>query len=136
MNGYSAPEVNSRPALPRACVRCHEEVAALVVDPGSGLFFTGFAGENAPRAVSGRSPSRRMEKCAQFLLRPTIFLGNLDIISPKPLFCSIFSCARSPLVDFLSPRRRRTLRRRGLGGWRGRRESRLPGDLPPISLSD
>ena len=27
------------------------EVAALVVDTGSGLFFTGFAGENAPRAV-------------------------------------------------------------------------------------
>ena len=27
------------------------EVAALVVDPGSGLFSTGFAGKNAPRAV-------------------------------------------------------------------------------------
>ena len=27
------------------------EVAALVFDPGSGLFFTGFADENAPRAV-------------------------------------------------------------------------------------
>ena len=27
------------------------EVAALVVDPGSGLFFYWFAGENAPRAV-------------------------------------------------------------------------------------
>ena len=42
-----------------------------------------------------------MEKCAQFMLRPTIFLGNLDIISLNPLFCSIFSCAQSPIVDFL-----------------------------------
>ena len=33
----SAPEVNSRPALLSSCV----EVATLVVDPGSGLFFLG-----------------------------------------------------------------------------------------------
>ena len=44
---YSAPEVNSRPALLSSCVK----VATLVVDPGSGLFYTGFASINAPRAV-------------------------------------------------------------------------------------
>ena len=44
---HSAPEVNSRPALLSSGV----EVATLVVDPGSGLFFFGFAGVNAPRAV-------------------------------------------------------------------------------------
>ena len=42
-----------------------------------------------------------MEKCAQYMLRPTIFLENLDIISTNTLFCSIFSCAQSPLVIFL-----------------------------------
>ena len=45
---HSAPEVNSRPALLFSGV----EVATLVVDPGSGLFSTGFAGIDAPRAVS------------------------------------------------------------------------------------
>ena len=109
---HSAPEVNSRPALLFSGV----EVAMLVVDPGSGLFSIGFAGIYAPRAVLRRLPSRRMEKCAQYMLRPTIFPGNLDIISTNTLLCSIFSCAQSPLVIFLSPRRRRDLRCRGLGG--------------------
>ena len=40
-------EVNSRPALLFSGV----EVATLVVDPSSGLFSTGFAGIDAPRAV-------------------------------------------------------------------------------------
>ena len=44
---HSAPEVNSRPALLFSGV----EVATLVVDSGSGLFSTGFAGIDAPRAV-------------------------------------------------------------------------------------
>ena len=41
-------------------------------------------------------------------------------------------CGRCASGFFGSPRRRRVLRRRGLGGWR---ESRLPGDPPPINLS-
>ena len=44
---HSAHEVNSRPALLFSGV----EVATLVVDPGSGLFSTGFAGISTPRAV-------------------------------------------------------------------------------------
>ena len=45
--------------------------------------------------------SRRMEKCAQFLLRPTIFLGNLDIIYANPLFCSFFQLCAVSASDFL-----------------------------------
>ena len=94
------------------------EVAALVVDPGSGLFSTVYLA-----LCSGRLPSRRMEKCAQFMLRPTIFLGNLDIISPNPLFCSIFSCAQSPQVIFWEPSTTKSSSLSRARGWRGRRES-------------
>ena len=48
----------------------------------------------------------------------------------------IFSSLDVARVDFLEPRRRRVLCRRGRGRWLGRRESRLPGDLPPMGLSD
>ena len=71
------------------------EVAALVVDPGSGLFSTGFAG-----AVFRTIAIKQNEKCAQFMLRPTFSLRNLDIICTNSLICSIFSCAQSPLVIF------------------------------------
>ena len=75
------------------------EVAALVVDTGSGLFSTGFAGKNAPRAVFRTIAfTQNGEVCTVFCFDR---LFSLDIISPNPLFCSIFSCAQSPLVDFL-----------------------------------
>ena len=52
-----------RSILAFSCVRCHEEVAALVVDYGSGMRFPGFAGSDAPRAVfptiAGRSACAR-----------------------------------------------------------------------------
>ena len=69
------------------------EVAALVVDPGSGLFFTGFAGENAPRAVSGRSPSRRMEKCAQFCCGRLFSLEIWTLFLRTPCF-AVLSAVR------------------------------------------
>ena len=44
-----------------------EEVAALVVNNGSGMFYTGFAGIDAPRAVfptfAGMSACTRGEVC-------------------------------------------------------------------------
>ena len=79
------------------------EVAALVVDPGSGLFSTGSAGENAPRAVFRTFAfTQDGEVYTVYASADYFCLGNLDIISSNPLFCSIFSCAQSPLVDFLA----------------------------------
>ena len=46
--GTLDPEVDSRRF---SCVHCQEEVAALVVDDGSGMRFPGFAGSDAPHAV-------------------------------------------------------------------------------------
>ena len=77
------------------------EVAALVVDPGSGLFSTGFAGENAPRAVFRTMALRRMEKCTQKMLRPTFFLGNLDILSSEPVVLQYFQLCAVSASDFL-----------------------------------
>ena len=72
---------------------------------------------------SRRLPSRRMEKCAQYMVRPTIFLGNLDTISTNTLFCSIFSCAQSLLVIFWEPSTTKSSSLSGARGWRGRWES-------------
>ena len=58
------PEVNSRRF---SCVRCLEEVAALVVDYGSGMRFSWFCWFFAPRAVfptiAGRSKFLLMSSC-------------------------------------------------------------------------
>ena len=43
------PEVDSRRFSP--CSHAEDEVAALVVDNGCGMLFTGFTGTSAPRAV-------------------------------------------------------------------------------------
>ena len=61
VNGQTLdPEVDSRRF---SCVHCQEEVAALVVDYGSGMRFPGFSGSEAPRAVfptiAGRSAFAR-----------------------------------------------------------------------------
>ena len=37
--------------FPSSCTMCDDEVAALVVDNGSGMCKAGFAGDDAPRAV-------------------------------------------------------------------------------------
>ena len=41
----------SEPHHPSSSIMCDEEVAALVVDNGSGMCKAGFAGDDAPRAV-------------------------------------------------------------------------------------
>ena len=67
---HSALEVNSRPVLLFSGV----EVATLVVDPRSGVFFKLVLMALMHLALcSGRLPSRRMEKCAKQMLRPSIF---------------------------------------------------------------
>ena len=43
---------------------------------------------------------------------------------------------QTPPVEFFEPSSTHTCECSRARGWRGRRESRLPGDLPPISLSD
>ena len=97
VNGYSR--------LPRSILVLLfplSEVAALVVDPGSGLFSTGFAGENAPRAVFRTIAfTQNGEVCTVYASAELFLPDNLDIISTNPLFCSIFSSAQSPLVNFL-----------------------------------
>ena len=43
---------------------------------------------------------------------------------------------QAPLVEFSEPSTMKSSSSSRARGWRGRRESRLPGDPPPISLSD
>ena len=63
---------------------------------GSGLFFTGFAGENAPRAVFRTIAFTQNEEVCTVYASADYFLGNLDIISPNPLFLQYFQlCAVS-----------------------------------------
>ena len=50
-------------------------------------------------------------------------LGNLDIISTNSLFCSICSCAQSPLVIFWEPSTTKSSSLSRAPGWRGRQES-------------
>ena len=77
-------------------------LATHVVDPGSALFSTGFAGIDAPRAVFPTIAfTQNGEVCTVYASAEYFFLGNLDILSTNTLFCSICSCAQSPLVIFL-----------------------------------
>jgi len=57
---------------------CDEEVAALVVDNGSGMCKAGFAGDDAPRAVfpSIVGRPRHQVSCPQFLNVRTCSVGN------------------------------------------------------------
>ena len=76
------------------------------------------------------------EKCAQSMLRLSCFTRNSGYFFYEPLASGrhFQQSGRCASVFFGSPRRG-VLRRRGLGEWRGRRESGLPSDLPPFSLS-
>ena len=78
----SAPQVDSRPALLSSGVE-----VALVVDQGSGMFFVGFTGDDAP--------------CAVF---PTFAFSLKGNHFCEPLvFCSIFSSRQTPLGGFSEP---------------------------------
>ena len=115
----SAPEVDSRPALHSSWPRTSSTTAVACFIRVL-LVLTHLA------LCSGRLLSHRMEKCAQSMLRPpsSFFIENLDIISISPLYFAVFSAVGTlRWVIFRSPRRRRVLRCRGLGRWRGRRES-------------
>ena len=81
------------------------EVVALVVDPDSGLFSILVLLVKMHLALcSGRLPSRRMEKCTQFMLRPTIFPEKSGHYFFELLDFAVFpSCAQSPLVFFWEP---------------------------------
>ena len=82
---------------------------------------------------SGRSPSRRMEKCAQFLLRPTFFPWKSGHYFSEPLVLQYFQlCAVSARRFFGALDDEELFVVEGSVGWRGRRESRLPGDLPQL----
>jgi hypothetical protein len=62
---------------------CDEEVAALVVDNGSGMCKAGFAGDDAPRAVfpSIVGRPRHQVSCPLFLNVRTCSVGNRICIS-------------------------------------------------------
>lgn len=57
---------------------CDDDVAALVVDNGSGMCKAGFAGDDAPRAVFpsivGR-PRHQVSKKKEYLIITTKFFG-------------------------------------------------------------
>ena len=102
VNGYSAPEVDSRPALllhgparrrPRPC-------------------------DDALRAVFPMFASR-MEKCAQQMIRPpsSFFLETWTSFLRAPLYFAVFQqSADSARWFFLSPRRPLLSRARGVAG--------------------
>ena len=78
------------------------EVAALVVDTSNDLFLTGFAGENALRAVFRTSAFTQNGEVYTVFASADYFSLEIWTIFFEPLvFCSTFSCAQSPLVDFL-----------------------------------
>ena len=107
------------------------EVAALVVDHGSGLFSTGFAGEDALRAVFPTfGLSQNGEVCTvDASAAEQFFLENLDNNSMSPLyFCSLFSSRHIAPGDFLGPSTTKSSSLSRARGWRGRR-------VPPTSLS-
>ena len=95
----SAPEVDSRPPLLSSWPRTSSTTAVP-------FFFTGFAGDGAPRAVFPTfALSQNGEVCTvdasaaeQFFPRkPGLFFF-------EPLvFCNMFSCPKAPLGDFLEP---------------------------------
>ena len=49
---------------------CDEDVAALVVDNGSGMCKAGFAGDDAPRAVFPSIVGRPRHQVSKYLLKP------------------------------------------------------------------
>ena len=88
------------------------------------LFYTGFAGINAPRAVFRTIAFTQNGQVYTEDASAELFLpGNLDIICTIPLFCSICSCAQSPLVIFWEPSTTKSSSLSRARGWRGRRES-------------
>ena len=94
------------------------EVAALVVDTGSGLFSTGFAGENAPRAVFQTSAfTQNGEVYTVFASADYFSLEIWTLFLRTTCLLQYFQlCAVSASGFFGSPRPRRVLSRRGLGG--------------------
>ena len=74
-----------------------------VVDHGSGMFSPAFTGDDAPRAVSLTIAFTQHGEVCTADASAEYFPANLDIISTNPLFCSLFSCAQSPLVIFWEP---------------------------------
>ena len=96
------------------------EVAALVVDISSGLFSTGFAGKNAPRAVFRMIAFTQNGEVCTVYASADFFPWKSGHYFSEPLVLQYFQlCAVSARRFFWSPRRRRTLRRRGLGGVTG-----------------
>ena len=82
--GALDPEVDSRRF---SCVHCQEEVAALVVDDGSGMRFPGFAGSDAPRAVFPSIVGRKWLRSSLTMAVARLFLVLL-------VFLHLVLCSR------------------------------------------
>ena len=115
----SAPEVDSRLLF--------SEVAARIVDNGSGMCCTGFAGIDAPRAVFPTiALSWHGEVCTvDASAAGQFFLGNLNKISMSLLYLADFfdslDVARVDLLGALDDEEFFVVEGSGCGG--GRRES-------------
>ena len=86
---------------PKVLTMCDEEVAALVVDNGSGMCKAGFAGDDAPRAVFPSIVGRPRHQVSYppFLnVRTCSFLGTEFVFRPYIL---ILDCLFFPLLSDL-----------------------------------
>ena len=116
------PEVNSRRF---SCVRCLEEVAALVVDYGSGMRFSWFCWFFAPRAVFPTIAGR-----SKFLLMSSCTWKSVHFFYEPPCIFSICHSRFFALVDFLGPSSTHSCECSRAGG-AGVAGSFFPGDSAP-----
>ena len=65
---------------------CDEDVAALVIDNGSGMCKAGFAGDDAPRAVFPSIVGRPRHQVLIFSLKNFKFQPNTFLITLKLLY--------------------------------------------------
>ena len=120
------------PILVSLCKHGRRGSGALVVNNGSGMHFPGVAGKDAPRAVFPAIAARsactsveqfRQEFWALFFISPLYFAEFSTVGTLRQVIFWEPSTTKSSSLS----------RARGVAGSPG---VRLPGDLPPISLSD
>ena len=114
-------------------------VAAHVVDHGSGMFCIGFCWylRTSRCAPDDCSLTERRSVHSDASPAGHFFRGNLDFISMSPLYFAVFSAVGTlRQVIFWEPSTTKSSSLSRSRGGGGVARSLLPGDLPPISLSD
>ena len=83
-----------------SCRMCDDEVAALVVDNGSGMCKAGFAGDDAPRAVFPSIVGRPRHQVIQICVK---LIGTVPVFAPLKFDCFTFnSSVKNANTFFLS----------------------------------